>query len=446
MFDSLSDKIQKSLKKITGKHRVRESDVTEVLSEIKLTLLEADVNFKVVKNLINSIQLKAVGTEILDGLDASQQIVKIVQDELEATLGSEETELQAIRKPFGVIMFLGLQGSGKTTHTAKIAAYLRKKEKKAPFLIAADVYRPAAIDQLQQLAKNINVPIFFDKESKDVVDIVKRGMAAAKQANANIVLIDTAGRLQIDETLMIELQAIDHLVQADDKVLVLDAMIGQDAINVARSFNEQMNVTGTIFTKLDGDTRAGALLSIRAMLDLPVLYIGLGEKIGDLEKFYPDRIASRILGMGDIQTLIENVEETISEKEAEDMQKRMLKAQFTFNDFKKSIKMIERLGGIGSIFSKLGGVKELRQMQDQMKNVKEEDAKKRFRVVESIIDSMTEKERNDYTLLKTSSSRRIRVAKGSGHDVSEVNMLLKQFEQMRSQMKKMSKNQGMFGL
>jgi signal recognition particle subunit SRP54 len=445
MFDSLTNKIQKSLKKITGKHKVREQDVTEVLSEIKLTLLEADVNYKVVKKLISSIQLKAVGTEILDGLDASQQIVKIVQEELEKVLGTEEAELNAIKKPFGVIMFLGLQGSGKTTHTAKIAAYLRKKEKKAPFLIAADIYRPAAIDQLEQLAKNINVPIYSDRNSRDAVEIVKRGMIAAKEANANVVLIDTAGRLQIDETLMDELKSIDNLVKADDRVLVLDAMIGQDAINVAKSFNEQMNVTGTIFTKLDGDTRAGALLSIRSMLELPVLFVGLGEKIGDLEKFYPDRIASRILGMGDIQTLIENVEESISEKEAEEMQKRMLKAQFTFNDFKKSIKMIERLGGMSSIFSKLGGVKELRQMKEQMKHVKDEDAKKRFRVVESIIDSMTENERNDYSLLKNSSSRRIRVAKGSGHNVSEVNMLLKQFEEMRTQMKKMGKNKGMFG-
>lgn len=445
MFDSLTNKIQKSLKKITGKHKVREQDVTEVLSEIKLTLLEADVNYKVVKKLISSIQLKAIGTEILDGLDASQQIVKIVQEELEKVLGTEEAELDAIKKPFGVIMFLGLQGSGKTTHTAKIAAYLRKKEKKSPFLIAADIYRPAAIDQLEQLAKNINVPIYSDRNSRDTVDIVKRGMIAAKEINANVVLIDTAGRLQIDETLMDELKAIDNLVKADDRVLVLDAMIGQDAINVAKSFNEQMNVTGTIFTKLDGDTRAGALLSIRSMLELPVLFVGLGEKVGDLEKFYPDRIASRILGMGDIQTLIENVEESISEKEAEDMQKRMLKAQFTFNDFKKSIKMIERLGGMSSIFSKLGGVKELRQMKEQMKHVKDEDAKKRFRVVESIIDSMTENERNDYSLLKNSSSRRIRVAKGSGHNVSEVNMLLKQFEEMRKQMKKMGKNKGMFG-
>ncbi len=428
-FESLSDKLQNIFKNLRGKGRLSEADVKAALKEVKMALLEADVSFKVVKQFISSIQERAVGEEVFGSLTPGQTVIKIVTEELVKLMGSETTEIAL--KPGNettVIMMAGLQGAGKTTTTAKIAAKLKAKGKK-PLLVACDVYRPAAIKQLQINGEKVDVPVFSMGDKISPVDIAKAAIEHASKNGFNVVILDTAGRLHIDEGMMEELEQIKETVNVYQTILVVDAMTGQDAVNVSGTFNDKIGIDGVILTKLDGDTRGGAALSIRSVTGKPILYIGMGEKLSDLEQFYPDRMASRILGMGDIQSLIEKAAAQVDEEQAKELSQKLRKAEFDYNDFLSQMQQIKKMGGMGSILSMMPGV------GSQLAGVDMDEGERSMHRVESIILSMTKEERANPGLMNP--SRKQRIAKGAGVDIGEVNRLVKQFDQMKKMMKQM---------
>ena len=433
-FEGLTDKLQNVFKKLRSKGMLTEADVKEALKEVKMALLEADVNFKVVKQFIKTVQERAVGQDVMSGLNPGQMVIKIVHDELVTLMGSETTEINLKPgKEITVIMMAGLQGAGKTTTTAKLAGKFKSKGKK-PLLVACDVYRPAAIKQLQVNGEKQGVDVFSMGDKQKPVDIAKAAMEHAKNGGYNVVMIDTAGRLHIDEDMMAELQAIKENVQVDYTILVVDAMTGQDAVIVSESFSKKVGIDGVILTKLDGDTRGGAALSIRAVSGKPILYVGMGEKLSDLEQFYPERMASRILGMGDVMSLIEKAQANIDQTKAAEMEQRFKKAQFGFDDYLESMNQMKNMGGISSVLNMLPG------MSGKMKDIEGMIDEKDMARKEAIILSMTPKERANPDLLNV--SRKQRIAKGAGVDIAEVNRLVKQFEQARKMMKQMP---GMMG-
>ena len=427
-FDSLTDKLQNVFKSLRGKGKLSEADVKAALKEVKMALLEADVNFKVVKNFIKAVQERAIGQEVMTSLTPGQMVIKIVNEEMVKLMGSETTELALKHsQEITIILMCGLQGAGKTTTTAKIAGKLKQKGRK-PLLVACDIYRPAAIDQLQINGDKQGVPVFSMGTNHKPVNIAKAAVEHAHKNGFNVVILDTAGRLHIDEDMMNELIEIKDNLEVDQSVLVVDAMTGQDAVNVAETFNEKIGIDGVILTKLDGDTRGGAALSIKAVTGKPILYVGMGEKLSDLEQFYPDRMASRILGMGDILTLIDKAQAEIDEDKAKEMEKKLRKAEFDFNDYLEQMQQIKNMGGINDILSMLPG------MGNQLKNVEvDENA---LSGVEAMIFSMTKEERANPGIINP--SRKKRIAKGAGVDISEVNRLMKQFEQGKKMMKQMS--------
>ena len=441
-FESLSDKLQNVFKNLRGKGRLTEADVKAALKEVKMALLEADVSFRVVKQFISAVQERAVGQDVMNSLTPGQMVIKIVNEELVKLMGSETTEIHL--KPANeitIIMMAGLQGAGKTTTTAKIAGKLKAKGRK-PLLAACDVYRPAAIKQLQINGEKQGVPVFSMGENHKPADIAKAAVEHASKNDQNVVILDTAGRLHIDEDMMNELVEIKEAVEVHQTILVVDAMTGQDAVNVAGMFNDKIGIDGVILTKLDGDTRGGAALSIRSVTGKPILYIGMGEKLSDLEQFYPDRMASRILGMGDILSLIEKAESQVDEEKAKELSQKLRKAEFDYNDFLDQMNQIKKMGGMSSIMNMMPGM-------GQMKDV-EVDEKAMDRV-EAIILSMTDKERTNPDLMKNA-SRKQRVARGAGVDISEVNRIVKQFDQMKKMMKQLpgvmgggKKKGGLFG-
>ena len=432
-FESLTDKLQNVFKKLRSKGRLTEEDVKVALKEVKLALLEADVNFKVVKQFINSVQERAVGQDVMSGLNPGQMVVKIVNEEMIALMGSETTEIALEPgKATTTIMMCGLQGSGKTTTAAKIAGKLKQKGKSC-LLVACDVYRPAAIDQLKINAEKTGVDFFSIPDSKDVPEIVKAAAAYAEKNGNNIIIIDTAGRLQIDEEMMEELKEIKQAVTVNQTLLVVDAMTGQEAVNVAKTFDEKIGVDGVILSKMDGDARGGAALSVKAVTGKPILFVGMGEKLSDLEQFHPDRMADRILGMGDILTLIEKVQENLDideDKEKETFNK-LKKGKFDFEDYLDSMSQMKKMGGLSGILSMMPG------MFGGLKNSDIEAAMDESKLsrIEAIVLSMTPAERRDPDLLNP--SRKNRIAKGAGVDISEVNRFIKQFEQSRKMMKQM---------
>ena len=433
-FDILSDKLQNIFKNLRGKGRLSEADVKAALKEVKMALLEADVNFKVVKNFIKSVEERAIGQDVMSSLTPGQMVIKIVNEEMISLMGSETTEIKLKSgNEITIIMMAGLQGAGKTTTTAKLAGKFKEKGKK-PLLVACDVYRPAAIEQLTINGNKQGVEVFSMGTGHNPVDIAKASIAHAKDNNFNIVILDTAGRLHVDENMMEELINIKNEVEVDQTILVVDSMTGQDAVNVAASFNEKVGIDGVILTKLDGDTRGGAALSIKAVTGKPILYVGMGEKLSDLEQFYPDRMASRILGMGDVLTLIEKAEAQIDADKAKEMEAKLKKAEFDFDDFLEYMGQIRNMGGIGSIMSMLPGMG----LGGNMKNLQmpdEDEAEANLKRTEAIIQSMTAKERKNPDIINP--SRKNRIARGAGVNISEVNRLIKQFEQMKKMMKQM---------
>ena len=430
-FDSLSEKLQNVFKGLRSKGRLTEADVKAALKEVKMALLEADVNFKVVKQFIKAVQEKATGEDVLNSLTPGQTVIKYVNEEMVRMMGETTAEIELLPgSEVTVIMMCGLQGAGKTTTTAKLAGKLKAKGRR-PLLVACDVYRPAAIEQLQINGNKQEVPVFSMGTSHDPVDIAKAGVQHAKANGNNVVILDTAGRLHVDEDMMEELARIKENVTVQQTILVVDSMTGQDAVNVAGTFNEKLDVSGVILTKLDGDTRGGAALSIRAVTGTPIYYVGMGEKLSDLEQFYPDRMASRILGMGDVLTLIEKAEAQMDEDKAAELAKKIKKAEFDFNDFLDQMQQMKKMGGLSSILSMLPGMglpSDLEIDDDALKGT------------EAIIYSMTREERTHPNIINPSRKRRI--ANGAGVDISEVNRLIKQFEQSRKMMKQMS---GMMG-
>lgn len=430
MFDNLVDKMNSAFKKFRSKGKLTEADVKEGMREIKLALLEADVNYKVVRDFIKTVTERAVGTEVLESLMPGQQIVKIVNEELTNTMGGTQSKLTISSKPPTIVMMTGLQGAGKTTHAAKLAG-LYKKQGKRPLLVACDVYRPAAVKQLQIVGAQLDIPVFAIEDENDAVKIARGGIEHAERHGHDMVFIDTAGRLHIDEDMMRELQEIKAAVGPHEILLVVDSMTGQDAVNVAQSFNELLDITGVILTKLDGDTRGGAALSVRYVTGKPIKFIGTGEKLDTIEPFYPDRMASRILGMGDVLTLIEKAQTSFDEKKAAELEQKMRKSQFTLEDYLEQFGQIRNMGSIEQLLSMLPGVK-----PDAMKNVKVDE--KAIDRMEAIIRSMTVKEREKPDIINPSRKRRI--AAGSGTSVEEVNRLLKQFDQTNKMMKQLSGN------
>ncbi len=432
-FESLSDKLQNVFKKLKGKGRLTEADVKAALKEVKMALLEADVNFKVVKQFTKSVEERAVGADVMNSLTPGQMVIKIVNEEMIKLMGSETTTLELNpRNELTIIMMAGLQGAGKTTTIAKLAGQLKVKNY-SPLLVACDVYRPAAIKQLQINGEKQGVPVFSMGDGHSPVNIAKAAVEHAQKNGQNLILIDTAGRLHIDENMMDELTAIKEAVPVKQTLLVVDAMTGQDAVNVASTFNEKVGVDGIIITKMDGDTRGGAALSIRAVTGKPILYVGMGEKLSDLEQFHPDRMASRILGMGDILSLIDKVQAEVDEEKARDMERKLRKADFDFNDFLDQFAQLRKMGNIGDLMGMIPG------MGSKMKGMEMPDDKS-IKRIESIILSMTAQERSHPDIINPSRKRRI--AAGAGVEVAEVNRLMKQFEQSKKMMKQMS---GMMG-
>ncbi|MEW8955036.1 signal recognition particle protein [Clostridium sp.] len=436
-FEGLASKLQDTLKKLKGKGRLTEKDVKEAMREVKLALLEADVNYKVVKSFIKSVSEKCSGSEVLESLTPGQQVVKIVNDELTALMGNSESKIEFDDKGLTVIMLVGLQGAGKTTMAGKLALSLRKRNKK-PLLVAGDIYRPAAIKQLQTVGGQIDVPVFTMGDKVSPVDIAKASIEHARNNGLNVVIVDTAGRLHIDEELMQELKDVKNNIDPNEILLVVDSMTGQDAVNVAETFNESLDISGVILTKLDGDTRGGAALSIRSMTNKPIKFVGVGEKMNDLEVFYPDRMASRILGMGDVLSLIEKAQQAIDEKEAKELGNRMLNQEFNFEDFLQAMAQIKKLGPLNKLLEMMPGIG-----GKELQGIDLSQGEKEMGKTEAIINSMTAKERRNPHLISSSGSRRKRIAKGSGTTIQDVNKLLKSFEQMKKmtkQMKGMQKN------
>ena len=424
-FEGLSSKLQDITRKLRGKARITESDLKEMLREVKLALLEADVNYKIVKDFIATVQEKALGQDVLKSLTPGQQVVKIVKDELVELLGGEESKINFTPNPPTVIMLVGLQGSGKTTTAGKLANLLRKQGKK-PLLVACDIYRPAAIKQLQVVGKQLDIPVYANETSKDVVHIAKQAMSVAISKLNDVVILDTAGRLHIDEELMQELKNVKAGVKPHEILLVVDSMTGQDAVNVAQSFNENLGIDGVVLTKLDGDTRGGAALSVKKVTGRPIKFAATGEKLSDIEVFHPDRMASRILGMGDVLSIIEKAEESLDLEEAEKLEKNLKKKEFDLDDYLAQLRQVKKMGSFSSILKLVPGMANI-------KDLKVDD--KEFIRIEAMICSMTKQERKNPRILNA--SRRVRIAKGSGTTVQQINQFMKTFEMTQKMMKKM---------
>ena len=429
-FEGLSSRLQDITRKLRGKARITESDLKEVLREVKLALLEADVNYKIVKDFIKVIEEKALGQDVLKSLTPGQQVVKIVKDELVTLLGGEESRINFSPNPPTVIMLVGLQGSGKTTTAGKLANIIRKQGKK-PLLVACDVYRPAAIKQLQVVGKQLDIPVYANENEKNVSVIARQAISQAISKLNDVVIIDTAGRLQIDEALMQELKDLKKDVKPHEILLVVDSMTGQDAVNIAQTFNEELGIDGLVLTKLDGDTRGGAALSVKKITGRPIKYIATGEKLSDIEVFYPERMASRILGMGDVLSIIEKAEETFDMEEAAKLEKKMRKQGFDLDDYLSQLRQMKKMGSFSSLLKLIPGL-------NQLKDVKIDD--KEFVRIEAIICSMTQEERRNPKILN--GSRRLRIAKGSGTTVEQINKFMKSFEMTQKMMKEMTSNKG----
>lgn len=443
-FEGLAEKLQNTFKKLRGKGKLTEKDIKEAMREVKLALLEADVNFKIVKQFIANVSEKCVGSEVLESLTPGQQVIKIVNEELTSLMGGTESKLNYASYGPTVIMLVGLQGAGKTTMCGKLALELRKNNKK-PLLVACDIYRPAAIKQLQVVGKQIDIPVFSMGDKISPVDIAKAAIKQGREDGNNVIIIDTAGRLNIDEDLMQELKDVKEAVEPNEVLLVVDSMTGQDAVNVAETFNKELDLTGVILTKLDGDTRGGAALSIKSVTQKPIKYVGVGEKMNDFEVFYPDRMASRILGMGDVLSLIEKAQEAIDQKEAEDLSKKMINAEFNFEDFLTAMDQMKKLGPLNKIMEMIPGVN-----AQQLEALDMEKSEKQMAKMKAIIQSMTVKERRNPSLIIGSSSRKKRVALGAGTTIQEVNKLIKGYDMMKKQMKQMKSltkksKKGLFG-
>ncbi|MEJ5089691.1 signal recognition particle protein [Sphingobacterium faecium] len=427
MFQNLQDKLDRAFKVLKGQGSITEINVAETMKEIRKALLDADVNYKTAKTFTDDVKQKALGENVLTSISPGQLLTKIMNDELTALMGGTVTELEVSKNPT-VILIAGLNGAGKTTFSGKLALHLKDKKGKKPLLVAGDVYRPAAIDQLEVLAGQVGVPVYVDRNSTDPIAIAKAGVEEAKRSGHNVVIIDTAGRLAIDEPLMVEITAVKEATQPHEILFVVDSMTGQDAVNTAKTFNDRLDFTGVVLTKLDGDTRGGAALSIKSVVNKPIKFIGTGEKMDALDVFYPERMASRILGMGDVVSLVERAQQQFDEKEAAELQKKIRKNKFDFNDFKSQIQQIKKMGNMKDLMGMIPGVGKA------MKDIEVDD--NAFRPIEAIIDSMTPFERENPDAIDQ--KRRIRIAKGSGTDINEVNKLMKQFGDMRKVMKQMS--------
>lgn len=440
MFDELSVKLESIFKTLKGQHRISEENIKVALREVRVALLEADVNYNVVKEFINKVRDRALGEKVYEKITPGQQIIKYIHEELVKVLGGDTCEVEFSKSGPTVIMMCGLQGSGKTTHTAKLASYFRKRNKKHPLMVAADIYRPAAIDQLITLGRQLSIPV-YSEDSNNVPDICKHALEFAKVNKHDLVILDTAGRLHIDEEMMKELILVKEAVSPHEILFVADSMIGQDAVTTAAEFNQKLNFSGVILTKMDGDSRGGAALSIREVTGKPIKFVGTGEKLDEIEMFHPDRLAQRILGMGDILSLVEKAQDNIDQAEAERLANKLQKEDFTYEDFLSQIKQIKKMGSIKSMLKMMPG---LGTKLDAM-----DIDEKAFTKIEAIIHSMTKKERNKPSLLN--GSRKLRIAKGSGRSVQEINQLIKQFEQMNMMMRQMRKigfdklAKGMFG-
>ena len=429
-FEGLSNRLQEITRKMKGKARITESDLKEMLREVKLALLESDVNYKIVKEFINTIQEKALGQDVLKSLTPGQQVVKIVKDELVELLGGVESKVNFTPNPPTIIMLVGLQGSGKTTTAGKLANLFRKQGKK-PLLVACDVYRPAAIKQLQVVGAQLNIPVFSNEQSKDVVHIAKQAINIAISKLNDVIILDTAGRLQIDEQLMQELKNVKTTVKPHEILLVVDSMTGQEAVNVADTFNKEVGIDGIVLTKLDGDTRGGAALSVKKVTGKPIKFAATGEKLSDIEVFHPDRMAQRILGMGDILSVIEKAEETFDMEQAEKLEKQMRKKEFDLDDYLAQLRQVKKMGSFSSLLKLIPGM-------NQLKDIKVDD--KEFEKIEAMICSMTKQEKRNIKILN--GSRRQRIAKGSGTSVQEVNKFIKSFEMTQKMMKQLKNNKG----
>lgn len=431
MFESLSNKLDKAFQVLKGHGKITEINVAETLKEVRRALLDADVNYKIAKDFTTRVKEKALGQKVLTSLQPGQLLVKIVQDELTSLMGSEQSDLELNTSP-SVILMAGLQGSGKTTFSGKLALYLKAKKAKNPLLVACDVYRPAAIDQLEIVAKEIDVPVYANRESQDPVQIAKEGLAEAKAKKCDVVLIDTAGRLAVDEMLMAEIEAIYNALAPQETLFVVDAMTGQDAVNTAKAFNDRLDFDGVVLTKLDGDTRGGAALSIREVVQKPIKFIGTGEKMEALDVFYPNRMADRILGMGDVVSLVERAQQQFDEEKARQLNKKIAKNQFGFDDFLVQIQQVKKMGNMKDLMGMIPG------MGKMMKDVDIDDDA--FKYIEAMIGSMTPRERSNPKLMNH--SRKMRIAKGSGTDMQQVNQLLKQFAQMSKMMRMVQGGKG----
>lgn len=429
-FEGLAERLQGTLKKIRGKGKVSEQDVKEMMREVRLALLEADVNFKVVKKFISDVKERAVGQDVLDSLTPGQQVIKVVNEELTKLMGGEQSKIAVAQKPPTVVMMVGLQGAGKTTTTGKLANHLRKKHNRKPLMVAADIYRPAAIKQLETLGKQLDIPVFSLGDQVSPVEIARQAIAKAKEEHHDYVLIDTAGRLHVDENLMNELDEIKEVASPDEILLVIDAMTGQDAVNVAESFNERLGINGVVLTKLDGDTRGGAAISVKAVTGTPIKFAGMGEKTDALEPFHPERMASRILGMGDVLSLIEKAQTNVDEERAKELERKMRTNDLTFDDFLEQLAQVRNMGPLDELLNMMPGAGKMK----GLKNVQVDE--KQIVHIEAIVKSMTKAEREDPSLLN--GSRKRRIAKGSGTSVPEVNRLVKQFDEMKKMMKQMS--------
>ncbi|MDO4203329.1 MAG: signal recognition particle protein [Selenomonadaceae bacterium] len=440
IFEGLADRLQETFKKLRGHGRLTEDDVNEAMRDVRMALLEADVNFKVVKDFVKKVKERAVGQEVLETLTPAQVVIKIVDEELTALMGGTQSKINISPKPPTIIMLVGLQGAGKTTSAGKLGVALKKKGKR-PVLVAADIYRPAAIKQLQVIGSQLDIPVFSMPQGTDAVTIAKSSIDFAEHRAADVIIIDTAGRLQINRELMEELKSIKSEVNPHEILLVVDAMTGQEAVNVAQSFNEDLSVDGVILTKMDGDARGGAALSIKAVTNCPIKFIGMGEKLEPLEPFYPDRMASRILGMGDVLSLVEKAQEVYDAKQAKEIQRKFRKDEFTLDDFLDQMQQVKKLGSLEQILGMIPGMGNLKK---QLEGADIDLNGKEIRRIEAIIRSMTPQERADIKIID--GSRRKRIARGSGTSVQEVNKLLKQFAEMRKMMKKMKNLKGGKGL
>lgn len=429
-FEGLAERLQSSIKTMKGKGKVNEQDVKEMMREVRLALLEADVNFKVVKKFVANVKERAVGQDVMESLTPGQQVIKVVNEELTKLMGGEQSKLITANKPPTVVMMVGLQGAGKTTTTGKLAHHLRKQHNRKPLLVAADIYRPAAIQQLETLGKQLDMPVFSLGDQVSPVEIAKKAVEKAKEEHHDYVLIDTAGRLHVDSELMNELTQIKNEVKPDEILLVVDAMTGQDAVNVAENFNEQLDLTGVVLTKLDGDTRGGAAISVKAVTDTPIKFAGMGEKIDQLEPFHPERMASRILGMGDMLSLIEKAQTNVDEDKAKELERKMRTNDLTFDDFLEQLAQVKEMGPLDEILNMMPGAGKMK----GLKNVQVDD--KQLSHIEAIVKSMTKYERENPSVMNA--SRKKRISKGSGRSIQEINRLLKQFEEMKKMMKQMS--------